>query len=51
MGVRETKKPELLLVNIVSSMFAVVGRAHVRSAFSARVHSQESQKLNAIILK
>ncbi|MEG4115591.1 MULTISPECIES: hypothetical protein [unclassified Microcoleus] len=32
----ETKKSELLLVDIVSSMFAVVDRANVRSALPAQ---------------
>ncbi len=50
-GVLETKQAKLLRINIVSSRFAVVARANVRSAMPARLHYQETQNTNALILK
>jgi hypothetical protein len=49
-GVLETKQAKLLRINIVSSRFAVVARANVRSAMPA-LHYQENQNTNALILK
>ncbi|MEG4089512.1 hypothetical protein QUA38_08845 [Microcoleus sp. Pol12B4] len=44
MRVRETKKSELLLVNIITSKFAVVDRANVRSALPARAALSRNSK-------
>ncbi|MEG5235897.1 hypothetical protein QUB77_16835 [Microcoleus sp. AT9b-C3] len=44
MRVIETKKSELLLVHIVSSIFAVVDRANVRSALPARAALSRNSK-------